>query len=71
MPTKYRRYTLYTKLRVLEAARNDLDWEAVAEDNNVNLSTARNWVQRYPNFEDVVSSAPRGGKTAQRMTQHA
>ncbi|KAI9982680.1 hypothetical protein PInf_008679 [Phytophthora infestans] len=43
MPTKYRRYTLYTKLRVLEAARNGLDWEAVAEENNVNISTARNW----------------------------
>ncbi|EEY58773.1 uncharacterized protein PITG_10910 [Phytophthora infestans T30-4] len=68
MPTKYRRYTLYTKLRVLEAARNGLDWEAVAGDNNVNLSTACNWVQRYPNFEDVISPAPRGGKTAQKMT---
>ncbi|RLN55761.1 hypothetical protein BBJ28_00027184, partial [Nothophytophthora sp. Chile5] len=68
MPTHYNRYTLETKLRILEAARTGGDWKAIAETNNVNLNTARSWLRRYRSFADATRPVARGGKRTTKMT---
>ncbi|EGZ05751.1 hypothetical protein PHYSODRAFT_407198, partial [Phytophthora sojae] len=45
MPLKYYRYALETKLRVVDAARNDRNWEKLAAELGVKLNTARYWVR--------------------------
>ncbi|KAG3138876.1 hypothetical protein PC128_g25477 [Phytophthora cactorum] len=68
MPSLYNRYSLQIKLRILEAARSDGDWELIAETNNVNISTARSWLRCYPKTSDVLQPRPRGGKQQHKMT---
>ncbi|KAG4224125.1 hypothetical protein PC116_g27418 [Phytophthora cactorum] len=68
MPSLYNRYSLQIKLRILEAARSDGDWELIAETNNVNISTARSWLRCYPKTSDVLQPRPRGGKRQHKMT---
>ncbi|KAF1794656.1 Homeodomain-like [Phytophthora cactorum] len=68
MPSLYNRYSLQIKLRILEAARSDGDWELIAEMNNVNISTARSWLRCYPKTSDVLQPRPRGGKRQHKMT---
>ncbi|RLN47672.1 hypothetical protein BBJ28_00022614 [Nothophytophthora sp. Chile5] len=68
MPTHYNRYTLETKLRILEAAHTGGDWEAIAETNNVNLNTARSWLRRYRSCADATRPVARGGKRTTKMT---
>ncbi|KAE8994959.1 hypothetical protein PR003_g9835 [Phytophthora rubi] len=41
MPVKYARYTLETKLQIVETARNGGVWEAVAVNLGVKYNTAR------------------------------
>ncbi|KAJ8578978.1 hypothetical protein ON010_g222 [Phytophthora cinnamomi] len=48
MPSRYNRYALAIKLRVVDAARTGGDWQAVAEASGVNINTARSWLRRYP-----------------------
>ncbi|KAG2884865.1 hypothetical protein PC129_g23429 [Phytophthora cactorum] len=43
MASRYNRYALETKLRVLEVARRGGVWEETAEDLGVNYNTARPW----------------------------
>ncbi|KAG2774599.1 hypothetical protein Pcac1_g14627 [Phytophthora cactorum] len=47
MASRYNRYALETKLRVLEVARRGGVWEETAEDLGVNYNTARPWVRRH------------------------
>ncbi|KAG2981188.1 hypothetical protein PC118_g10773 [Phytophthora cactorum] len=47
MPSRYNRYALETKLRVLEVAGRNGVWEETAEDLGVNYNTARAWVRRH------------------------
>ncbi|KAG3025123.1 hypothetical protein PC120_g6685 [Phytophthora cactorum] len=44
MPSRYNRYALETKLRVLEVARRGGVWDETAEDLGVNNNTARAWL---------------------------
>ncbi|KAF4034701.1 hypothetical protein GN244_ATG13314 [Phytophthora infestans] len=66
MPSRYNRYLLTTKLRVLKAARTGGDWETVPETNGVKLNTARSWLRRYRAYSDVMQAPPRGGKRTQK-----
>ncbi|KAG2823777.1 hypothetical protein PC112_g10383 [Phytophthora cactorum] len=46
MPTRYARYALETKLRVVEVARRGGVWEETAEHLGVNYHTVRAWDHR-------------------------
>ncbi|GMF17094.1 unnamed protein product [Phytophthora fragariaefolia] len=67
MPSRYNRYTLAVKLRILDAARTGGDWEALAEANNININTSRSWLHCYSTCSDAMQAPVRGGKRAQKM----
>ncbi|KAG3116390.1 hypothetical protein PI125_g4679 [Phytophthora idaei] len=69
MPSRYKRYALETKLRVLEVARRGGVWEETAEDLGVNYNTARAWVRRHVTHGEEVRVLPRGGKVTDSCVQ--
>ncbi|KAG4044437.1 hypothetical protein PC123_g20123 [Phytophthora cactorum] len=68
MPSRYNRYALETKLRVLEVARRGGGWEETVEDFGVNYNTARVWVRRHVTHGEEVRVLPRGGKRDGKVT---
>ncbi|KAE8877928.1 hypothetical protein PF005_g27481 [Phytophthora fragariae] len=68
MPSRYNRYALATKLRILDAVRTGGNWESVAQADDVNINTARSWLRRYPTSSAALHAPLRGGKRAQKMT---
>ncbi|KAE9352670.1 hypothetical protein PF008_g5360 [Phytophthora fragariae] len=68
MPAKYYRYALETKLRVVDTARNDGNWERIASELGVKLNTARHWVRRHVHGDEPVQARLRGGRASQKVT---
>ncbi|KAG2786134.1 hypothetical protein Pcac1_g4515 [Phytophthora cactorum] len=60
MPTRYARYALETKLRVVEVARRGGVWEETAEHLGVNYHTVRAWVRQHMMHAEDVRVRPRG-----------
>ncbi|RAW36884.1 hypothetical protein PC110_g6817 [Phytophthora cactorum] len=59
MPTRYARYALETKLRVVEVARRGGVWEETAEHLGVNYHTVRAWVRQHMMHAEDVRVRPR------------
>ncbi|KAG6619072.1 uncharacterized protein IUM83_19485 [Phytophthora cinnamomi] len=68
MPSRYHRYALAIKLRILDAARTGGDWQAVAEAIGVNINTARSWLRLLLYKLCCFANPSRGGKRAQKIT---
>ncbi|KAG3181989.1 hypothetical protein C6341_g6143 [Phytophthora cactorum] len=63
MPTRYARYALETKLRVVEVARRGGVWEETAEHLGVNYHTVRAWVRQHMMHAEDVRVRPRGASS--------
>ncbi|KAG4054603.1 hypothetical protein PC123_g10270 [Phytophthora cactorum] len=70
MPTRYARYALETKLRVVEVARRGGVWEETAEHLGVNYHTVRAWVRQHMmHAEDVACTTSRCVKVTEACVE--